>query len=110
MHFVSSDTTFAQFALDPEPLNLKLVLNPKEKRIDPFVFTYFPQIDVWGGHIAYWGNEDMRKSVTPFVYHLNSVGSGDKQNLFNEFGLWMLDDKMECKKKPGLFSALTGFL
>jgi hypothetical protein len=42
----------------------------------------------------------MRESVTPYVYHLNSLSSDRKKGKFQDFGLWMLNDNDECMLGP----------
>lgn len=42
----------------------------------------------------------MRESVTPYVYHLNSLSSDWKKGKFQDFGLWMLNDNDECMLGP----------
>lgn len=45
---LSKDLSFARLALDPDPLNLQIMLKPREKRETPFIYSFFPQIDIWG--------------------------------------------------------------
>jgi hypothetical protein len=46
------DNHFASVALDPNPLNLEVKTNiqVRESRTDPFVYSFFSQLEVWSGH------------------------------------------------------------
>jgi hypothetical protein len=97
---------FGHIAHDTSPSNLNLTKLSRERRQSPFVFTFFPQIDIWGGHIAYWNREDVTSTVTPYVWHMNACITHDKIPKLKGLGLWMVENTTCRYDGPGIYKTI----